>query len=93
MRHHRPSSLSVRTLLAMAATVTVLLSACGSSPNGIPGMDYHPRIIHKDVDPAIYEKDRSQCERMAREKTSNYEATTVINFRRCLIDRGYKLMS
>ena len=79
--------------LSLTLVLTGLMSACTTGHGGTAGLNYHPAIIEKNVDPVVYEKDRMQCEQQSHQKVSNYEPTQLIQFRQCLIDRGYKLLS
>ena len=78
---------------ASACVLSLLLSACAGSQQPLLGLDYRPAVIQKDLDSEQYEKDRSLCERQARQKATNYEPTNMVMFRQCLTDRGYKLIS
>lgn len=86
-KHHRAVALAI---CSMTAT---LLSGCATSGNADAQSGYHPNIIWQGVDPAVYEKDRAACESTTRQNATNYSPTNTIAFRRCLVQRGYRLMS
>jgi hypothetical protein len=64
------------------------LCGCTTSKN-----TYDPAIIEHGVDMQKFKIDRTECERTVNETPSNLESTNSTKFRKCLIEKGYKLMS
>ncbi len=81
------------TALSPLATslLCLLTSACSSVSN--VSVDFHPQIMTNGVDMRQYDKDRSACERDTLDHPSKMESNMHVRFRKCLIDKGYVLLS
>lgn len=64
-----------------------------AGPGWALGDGYHPVPMEQGVNGLQYEADRQACETRIKHSPTNYELNDVIRFRRCLVDKGYRLLS
>ena len=78
------------------------LSACmvfwlaGCSPlqqSSLSSVQFHPTIAEQGVNKTRYEADRAQCEKQAKSLDQSMVSNVDQQFRSCLIQKGYVLLS
>jgi hypothetical protein len=78
-------------LIIFSSALCLLIAACTSASH--TRIDFNPQIKATGVDMHQYEKDRQSCEKEALDHPSKMESNIHFNFRKCLIDKGYALLS
>ncbi len=88
-RHQHANSHVLAKLTCMAFSLCIV--ACSSISS--VSVDFHPQVKTNSTDMRQYEKDRSACEKSTLQQPSKMESNMHANFRKCLIDKGYVLLS
>ncbi len=76
--------------------VTLFLTACQTSkePNTVKeDLNSYRVLVTKNGSDQLNEKDRQDCLEVVKAANLNVLGTKVVAYRRCLIDKGYVLLS
>ena len=75
----------------LVALMIFMLHACASTTHS--ASPFYPAIITQGVDMKKYEADRQACQADIQRAATNMESTNMARFRKCLLDKGYRLLS
>ena len=80
--------------LCAVTCVAFWLAGCGTlhQPT-LSSVQFHPMIAEQGVNKTRYEADRAQCEKQAKSLDQSMISNVDQQFRSCLIQKGYVLLS
>ena len=80
--------------LHLSTCMAFLLAGCSSlQQSSLSSVQFHPLIAEQGVNKTRYEADRAQCEKQAKALDQSMVSKVDQQFRSCLIQKGYVLLS
>ena len=80
--------------LHLSACMAFLLAGCSSlQQSSLSSVQFHPMIAEQGINKTRYEADRAQCEKQAKSLDQSMVSNVDQQFRSCLIQKGYVLLS